>query len=196
MNLPKLTVGTEVLVEPYIGVLEKTWTPPTTFKSNARPQWCVIEAIRLEPKFGEDDDGKRTVDYPKGWEYLVTQKAPHHDDWGWVAESELIEKGYGPSPIVAAGVAALLAGPWDVRPDPDADWPCFAVYHTGTNTHICGRIGERETAEAIAALPDGRGALAELLSCCELNLDDLEPETVETVETANHVLARLKGTGS
>lgn len=60
----------------------------------------------------------------------------------------------------------MTPGPWIARRSVDSPWPCWEVVHAGTNTIVAGRIGDRENAESIAALPD----LRDVISNVEANL--------------------------
>jgi len=57
--------------------------------------------------------------------------------------------------------------------------------------------GDEDEANArlIAAAPAMLGALRGLLDCCELNMDDMEPETVGAIDAARAALSAATGEG-
>ncbi len=43
------------------------------------------------------------------------------------------------------------------------------------------------------AAPEMLEALKDLLNCCELNLDEMEPETYDTIERVQNLVAKAQG---
>ncbi len=87
-------------------------------------------------------------------------------------------------------------GPWSVQ---DIAAPGrVEKWVWSDKTPVCKvTIGNAEIAQAnarlIAAAPDMLAALQELLATCEMNLDDLEEDTINAITTALAAIKKAKG---
>lgn len=83
--LPRIPVGTPI--KQYLGIL------PADDATEAKYQ---VLGVRLTPENAEDNDFGGLNLYPNGWEYFVgAVDGSNFTRYGWIKESELMEKGYG-----------------------------------------------------------------------------------------------------
>ena len=79
-------------------------------------------------------------------------------------------------------VAPYANNYWCVRRSNDSELVC-----------LLEADGTKANADIIANAPEMLDMLDELLGACELNLDEMEPETIEVRERANALVCRIRG---
>ena len=80
-------------------------------------------------------------------------------------------------------------GPWHIIGDQNI-WPVNNANHTDDRIAVVYRDSN---AHLIAAAPELLRSLIFLLNCCEMNMDDMEPESLVAIDEARTAISRATG---
>lgn len=86
--------------------------------------------------------------------------------------------------------------PWDFHIADNAEVPHFAIYTPdaeGCEDERIADVYSEADGFLMLAAPELLAGLKAILECCELNLDELEPETIETIEAGFAAIRKAEG---